>query len=248
MMENNEKLATVETKERRLMLHYWYIDEVKDKEETWLCGNGIVTGHEKLRDSLLIHTPKITKMVMDYEAEELILHTGNGVYHCPFIFCDFDEQEKAPHLVPNFNWFLSEYVDRILYPEIEQEKVLLTLSNYDPYYFRHIFYFTKDEECPSGYETDTGIWNSQESYIIKSFDGRIDLRYIPHYQNVEFYVENTDGAPWYIENAGDDTLYARTSAGVLRLEPGERKKVTKENAEKDEPILPGEDLYPVGGI
>ncbi len=47
---------------------------------------------------------------------------------------------------------------------------------------------------------------------------------------------------------GDVVIYARTSAGTIKLEPGDRKEVTKENAEDETPILPSGDLYPAGII
>ena len=50
----------------------------------------------------------------------------------------------------------------------------------------------------------------------------------------------------YIENIGDVVIYARTSAGTIKLEPGDRKKVDKENAEAETPVLPGGDLYSAG--
>ena len=50
--------------------------------------------------------------------------------------------------------------------------------------------------------------------------------------------------PFYIENIGDITLYCRTFRGLIKLDPGERKEVTKENAEKVSIDLPDGDLYP----
>ena len=70
------------------------------------------------------------------------------------------------------------------------------------------------------------------------------LRYFPHFQNIEFYSEDTEGCPFFIENIGDIIIYARTHAGTIKLEPGERKEVTRENAEREKPVLPGGDLYP----
>lgn len=54
--------------------------------------------------------------------------------------------------------------------------------------------------------------------MINTEDYKIDLRYFPHYQNIEFYSEDTDGCPWYIENIGDVVIFARTSAGTIKLE------------------------------
>ena len=90
------------------------------------------------------------------------------------------------------------------------------------------------------------VGNYQDSYLIEANGYRIDLRYFPHFQNIEFYRENTDGCPWFIENIGDTVLYAKTSAGTIKLEPGDRKEVSKENTEDEPPFLPRGDLYPTG--
>ena len=47
---------------------------------------------------------------------------------------------------------------------------------------------------------------------------------------------------------GDVVLYARTSVGTVKPEPGERKEVVAKNAESDTPFLSGGDLYPAGII
>ena len=52
------------------------------------------------------------------------------------------------------------------------------------------------------------------------------------------------GCPLYIENIGDVVIYAKTHCGVIKLEPGDRKEVTRENAEKEILVLPNGDLYP----
>lgn len=41
-------------------------------------------------------------------------------------------------------------------------------------------------------------------------------------------------------------IFVKTSAGTIKLEPGDRKEVAEENAEVETPILPGGDLYPAG--
>ena len=74
----------------------------------------------------------------------------------------------------------------------------------------------------------------------------VDVRYFPHYQNIEFYSEYTDEKPLYVENIGYSVIYVQSSAGTIKLAPGERKEVTPENAEKEPPVLPDGDLYPAG--
>ena len=54
--------------------------------------------------------------------------------------------------------------------------------------------------------------------------------------------------PLFLENVGDVTLYVKSSVGTIKLNPGERKEVTKENAESETPNLPNGDLYPAGII
>ncbi len=43
-------------------------------------------------------------------------------------------------------------------------------------------------------------------------------------------------------------IYAKTNAGIIKVEPGERKEVSNKNAEAMTPILPGGDLYPAAVI
>ena len=62
--------------------------------------------------------------------------------------------------------------------------------------------------------------------------------------NIDFYQQCTDNLPFYIENIGDIVLYCNTFSGLIKLNPGERKKVSEENAEKEKIDLPSGDLYP----
>ena len=74
----------------------------------------------------------------------------------------------------------------------------------------------------------------------------IDIRYFPHFQNIEFYSEDTNDCPLFVENIGDTVIYVRAHIGTIKLSPGERKEVAKGNVEKEKPILPDGDLYPAG--
>ena len=242
-----DKLATPE-KGRKLQLHYWYIDE--EDGAIYSVGHGIVTGHKRLADSTDIHTSDVQSFYVDEEAEELVLNTMNSVYHCPLEYCLFRKQDKFPNIIPNYEAIKAKYDGSRKYPEIEQGKVLLVLSNFSDYYFHSLYYVPKDSVDGkrldfSGYPH---IGTYQDSFLINTEDYRIDLRYFPHYQNVEFYSADTDGCPWFIENIGDSVLYARTNAGMIKLNPGDRKEVKKDNAESETPVLPNGDLYPAGVI
>ena len=219
-----DKLSSIE-KARKLQLHYWYIDENDDDGGKILYGHGIVTGHQKLSDSIKIRTSQVKKITVDEEADELILNTQNSVYHCPLSYCRFKKQDKYPDVIPGYKKLKKKYQDTIEYPSIESGNVLLVLANFCDYYFHSLYYVPEDSK--DGKQLDfTGsphIGTFQDSYLICTEDYKIDLRYFPHYQNIEFYSEETKGCPLYLQNIGDVTLYAKTSAGVIRLEPGDKK-------------------------
>ena len=235
---------------KKLQLHYWYVDEYEKDGETIRMGHGIVTGHKKLPDALDMHTSAVQGIHIEEDADEMILTTRNSVYHCPLAYCRFKKQDEYPDIIPKYERLKEKYKDSIDYPSIEPGKVLLVLANFCDYYFHSLYYVPKDSENGKCLEFSgwPHVGTFQDSYLINTEDYRIDLRYFPHYQNIEFYSEDTDGCPWYIENIGDVVIFARTSAGTIKLEPGDRKEVTEKNAEDETPILPGGDLYPAGII
>ena len=235
---------------RKLQLHYWYVAEHEIHGEMFRVGHGIVTGHRKLLDALDMHTSAVEAVHIDEGAGEMVLTTRNSVYHCPLAYCNFKKQDKYPDILLDYERLKERYQDTIEYPSREPGKVLLVLADFCRYYFHSLYYVPKDSE--DGKKVEFSGWSHvgtlQDSYIIEIDDYTIDLRYFPHYQNIEFYSEMTNGCPLFIENIGDSAIYAQTSAGTLKLEPGDRKEVAKENAEKETPILPGGDLYPAGII
>ena len=244
-----ENLAAKE-KGRKLQLHYWFIEEHERYGKKYIRGNGIVTGHALHGDSHELHTSPIQAMHVDDEAGELVLTTMNSVYHCPLDYCNFDRQDTMPNLIPDYDNLKQKYKDARQYPSIEPGNVLLVLSNFDNYYFNSLYFVpekSKDGK-PLKFNTWAHVGMFQDSFLIGTEDHEVDLRYFPHFQNIEFYMAKTDGCPLYIENIGDVVLYARTYEGVLKLNPGERKLVAKENAEDERPVLPDGDLYPAGII
>ncbi|MCR4868311.1 hypothetical protein SAMN02910400_00599 [Lachnospiraceae bacterium C10] len=233
---------------KKLQLHYWYIEEHESDSEMLRIGHGIVTGHNKLSDAMNMHTSAVEAIHIDEEEGELVLTTRNSVYHCPLAYCRFKKQDKYPDIIPGYERLKEKYIDKIEYPSIDPGKVLLVLANFCDYYFHSLYYVpndSKDGKCLE-YSGWSHVGNFQDSYLINTEDYKVDLRYFPHYQNIEFYSEDTDGCPWFIENIGDVVIYAKTSAGTIKLEPGDRKEVAKENAEDENPILPDGDLYPAG--
>lgn len=235
---------------RRLQLHYWYIGEHEIHGEMYRIGHGVVTGHKRLEDAIDMHSSAVEGIHIDEDEGELILTTRNSVYHCPLEYCRFSKQDQYPDVIPEYERIKDKYKGKIEYPTIEPGKVLLVLANFCKYYFHSLCYIP--EESKDGKRLEYEGWSHvgmfQDSYLIHTEDDNIDLRYFPHYQNIEFYSEDTNGSPLFIENIGDVVIYVKTSVGTIKLEPGDRKEVIADNTEEKTPALPGGDLYPAGII
>lgn len=241
-------IENLNSKERNVMLHNWYIeDHLSQKSGRYALAHGIVTGHSRLPDSILCHTSKIRETYINGE-DELVVLTMNTEYHCPLNSCDWEMQDQNPDMILNYNKIKGEYKDKAFRPVIEPGKVLLVLSNFSHYYFHSLYCIPEGANQPCEYSGAAHVGMFQDSYLVEADNGQIDLRYFPHYQNIEFYSKHTNGMPLFIENVGDVPLYVKTSVGTIRLNPGERKEVTKENTEAETPSLPNGDLYPAGII
>lgn len=238
------------TEDRKITLHYWHIDEHVTEAGKYRIGHGIVTGHPRISDACKMHTSNIKAIYTDFENGELVVITMNNEYHCPLTYCNWKKQDEYAHVIPDYEKVKAKYKDKIQYPSIEPGKVLLVLANFSEYYFHSLYFVPMDskDSKPLPFHGYAHIGMFQDSYLIGVDNGQIDLRYFPHYQNVEFYSEDTNNMPFFVENIGDVVLYLKTSVGTIKLNPGERKEVIKENEEKDPPVLPGGDLYPAGII
>ena len=101
------------------------------------------------------------------------------------------------------------YKDKLVYLDIEQGKVLLVLADFCGYYFHSLCVKDNDGrrlDC----EGRAHIGMFQDSFLVYSKDNpNIDLRYFPHYKNIEFYSDDTSGMPLYAENIGASDIYIR---------------------------------------
>ena len=235
-------------KKRKLMIHYWYVDENTDDAtgEKYMCAHGIVTGHNRIADTHRIHTSEVFAIEIDGLTGEALIRTRNSWYHCPLAYCDFDKQDEFPLFIPDYEIVKAEYKDKRECPSIEAGKVLVVLSNFDRYYFHSLYYLPEGACEKAEYRSCAHIGTFQDSYLIWMEEHPINISYFPHFQNIEFYSQETDGKPLYLENIGDVPLYAKTFSGTICLQPGERKEVKEENAEENPQMLPKGDLYPAG--
>lgn len=223
----------LESKERKLMLHYWYMDKRMDEAEgkEYVMAHGVVSGHKKLRDTDYIDTSIVKAIVINEATGEVEIHTRNSLYYCPLAYCDFEKQDRFPELLSDYDKWKQKYKDIINFPSIESGKVLLVFSNFNRYYFNSLCYIPKDATERTEYGAGVHLGMFQDSFLIRDETGEIDLRYFPEYDRIEFYVQETGDKPLFIENVGDSILHIKTLCGMFKVEPGERKEVRKENAE-----------------
>lgn len=230
--------------ERNTSLHYWYLNEIQnDIGDSFVVAHGIVTGHAKIEDAVFIHTSEVQKVSVDDKACELILQTRNTEYRCPLAYCDWDEQDKMPTIIPEYAYIKENYKGKLCEKTIDDGKILLVISNFDEYYFHSIYYKSVDSDEKMEFIATPHIGYSKDSFLI--FGSGFDIRYFPQNQNIEFYVESVNDTPFFVENIGDIILYVKSSKGVVKLAPGECKEIIKENAELDPPLLSRRELYPV---
>ena len=231
---------------RKTMLYYWYMEDVNCAGIDFTIMHGIVSGHHRLMDSTFINTSLINSYTVNYDDSELVVQTENTVYHCPLAYCNFDQQDLVKNQIPNYEKIKQEYKNKINeeLPVADDENVLLVISNHNEFYFHSLYYKPEGADAEVKYSAFPHIGTFQDSFLIISEEGNIDMRYFPHFQNIQFYMQDTDNKPFYIENLGDITLYCRTLNGLIKLNPGERKEVSEKNTEKEEVDLSDEDLYP----
>lgn len=240
-------LENLTAKEDQIRLYNWYIKVYEEDSEIFYIGKGVVTGHPKIPDTNRMSTSHIKAIFTDLDQGEVTLTTMNHVYHCPLGECCWSRQDKYPDLIPDYE-IAKEKFQNQEEPSIEARKVLLVLSDHDEYYFHSLYYKETEDSEPCRYYGNAHIGMFQDSYLIMAEEARIDLRYFPHFRNIEFYSEDTKHRPLYLENIGTTVLFAKTSKGLIKLAPGERKQVCKKNVEIDKPTLPKGDLYPTGII
>ena len=225
-------------------LHYWYLKKVEDQYGKYITAFGNVTNHPKLMDSAHIHTSPVKAIYR--MGDEIIVLTMNTEYHCPLAYCRFNDMAECSDFIPDFDLLREEYEGKNIHPTIEPGNILLVIADFCNYYYHSAYYIPSDNEesVPVSFFAREHVGDFKDSFLIQSTTGGIDLRYFPHWHNIEFYSECTHGKPLWIENIGDGTLYAKTSVGIIRLDAGERKLVDKSNAEKTDPFLDVGELYP----
>lgn len=209
----------------KLMLHYWYICEVEDNGRKWICAKGNVSGHDRLMDTSSITTSKIRDIVVNELKGEVIIHTQNNVYYCPLEYCDFNKQREFPNLLENFEKLEREYSGKVKVPMINEDEVLVVLSDFDPYYCNSMYYYVEGTKELKKVKGVPHVGTFQDSYLIWSEDRKIDIRFFPDLRSIELYMVQTNNRKLLFENIGGTTVSINMPSGMISLQPGERKEI-----------------------
>lgn len=219
---------------RKARLHHWYLEKTYRADGTERCrAHGIVTGHYRLEDTTFINTSSVESVEVNRETEEVTIVTRNTIYLCRLSECAFLEGDTAIY-IPFLYEYEGKYNKEKEY-EVEENTVLLVLSDHEEYYFEAVF--AKENKILYKGTMYPHIGMFQDSCLIDigefaeeyAYKREIDIRYFPYYKHLEMYNMESAGLEIYIENAGEDKLSVTTFVGVIEVEAGERKRVCKEN-------------------
>jgi len=128
--------------------------------------------------------------------------------------------------------------------DIGRGKVLVVLSDYDECYFHGMYYLPYLKRKPVQYLAGKHEGREQDIFMILADNYSIDIRFLPHYQNIELYSEQTGGKELFIKNIGGVPLYVRANCGTLCIEPKQCKQIVKENVMNENICLSENNWYP----
>lgn len=229
-------------------LYQWFLEKHENADgQVFFVACGNVTGHPDIMDTTYISTSPMVGYEILEASEEIVIHTKNSNYYCSMTECDFDVEETYEAL-PEWAELSEKYRNEEKLYEVPEQSALIVYSDHREYFFEYAAVNMNGELIPLAMMVQEGT--IQESVVISGdgtkIEGYIDIGYFPHYKHMEYYSCYVGGMDIYIENAGDSTIYSTFDIGVIKLEPGERKLVSKDNIELREniPELHKGALYP----
>lgn len=178
---------------------------------------------------------------MEYLENDRILriHTQNSIYDCPLDDCRRRRQEPFEVLPDPVRAIAEAKLHPIVFGPTEANTILLAFDesgndfNFVDAAYNRDGYILRLEAC-------SHIGTYTDSFLITDdFDSpmKIDIRYYPAAsrdgQFIEFYSFDTDGLTAYLYNVGNKPLSFLTFEGIIDLNPGEKKRVSKESVAAD---------------
>lgn len=229
-------------------LYQWFLEKHENADgQVFFVACGNVAGHPSIMDTTYIHTSPMVGYEILESSEEIVIHTRNSNYYCGMADFDFDAAETY-EAIPEWEELSEGYKNVEKLYDVPEQSALIVYSDHREYFFEYAAVRMKEE--PIILPMTVQLGTMQESVVISGDDtpmeGYIDMGYYPHYRHMEYYSCYVGGVDVYIENAGDNTIYSTFDIGVIKLEPGQRKLVSKDNIENREnvPELHKGVLYP----
>ena len=201
-------------------LKYWYITGFRKEEWKGCMAHGIVHGHQRLADGILIHTSAISAVMV--ERDMAMIRTKNSEYHCRLdeaSFELFDEPGKRYFL--DFENLREKYERRLEVPG-QGDGALIALDGEAEYYYVGAAYRCSGEIIEIRIPT-VHIGTFCDSVLIGCVTDKtrqaIDYRYFPFSDRVEFYswMQTFDT---YILNAGTQPIKVAVKAQENVIAPG----------------------------
>ena len=201
-------------------LKYWYITGFRKGEWKGCMAHGIVHGHQRLADGILIHTSAISAVTV--EQDMAIIRTKNSEYHCRLDEASFDLfDEPGKRYFLDFENLREKYERRLEVPG-QGDGALIALDGEAEYYYVGSAYRCSGEIIEIRIPT-VHIGTFCDSVLIGCLTDKtrqaIDYRYFPFSDRVEFYS-------WmqtfflYILNAGTQPIKVAVKAQENVIAPG----------------------------
>ena len=183
-------------------LKYWYITGFRKGEWKGCMAHGIVHGHQRLADGILIHTSAISAVTV--EQDMAIIRTKNSEYHCRLDEASFDLfDEPGKRYFLDFENLREKYERRLEVPG-QGDGALIVLDSEAEYYFVGAAYRYGGEVIEVRVPT-VHLGMVQDSVLFGCFMERsqqaIDYRYFPFPGRIVFYSWMNE-LDTYITNAG----------------------------------------------
>ena len=201
-------------------LKYWYITGFRKGEWKGCMAHGIVHGHQRLADGILIHTSAISAVTV--EQDMAIIRTKNSEYHCRLDEASFDLfDEPGKRYFLDFENLREKYERRLEVPG-QGDGALIALDGEAEYYYVGAAYRCSGEIIEIRIPT-VHIGTFCDSVLIGCLTDKtrqaIDYRYFPFSDRVEFYswMQTFDT---YILNAGTQPIKVAVKAQENVIAPG----------------------------
>ena len=203
-------------------IYYWYIDDE-------LMLHGTVTHRKGYFDGEDIVTSVIKSVKYNENTQEVIIKTRNSKYYAKLEYWDVKKQaeyEEYRELMPDYKTLLD--LNKSLQKEhtIEPGNILVCFSNFDDVMFHSFYCMEKEGTKPVEHFAIPHTGTFRDSFIIRSNEVGVDIRYYWNWGINKFYMVETKGMPLWFENVGDRPIYMRLDEErELHLRPGERRQM-----------------------